>query len=139
MIHCPTLGGSAREQAKHGLVRVNDSVGGTIREVLEPCVQVGKIVVGMFFGLSPACAGQSFDGKHELLSGGDAQGRSAPLTWVKTTESPWDHAMHSVPGGIALHGTLHVVDTYWSPRERAWASDISNMRTPAKHKVFSTS
>ena len=34
----------------HGLVRVDDSV----REVLQPCVQLGKIVVGMFFGLPPA-------------------------------------------------------------------------------------
>ena len=100
MIHCPTLGGTSREQANHGLVRVNDSVGGTIREVLEPCVQVGKIVVGMFFGLSPAFAGQSFDGEHELLSGGDAQGRSAPLTWVKTTESPWDHTTSGGHNGV---------------------------------------
>lgn len=76
-------------------------------------MQVGKIVVGMLFGLPPAFAGQSFDGEHELLSGTDAQGRSAPLTWVKTTESPWNHAMHSVPGGIALDETLHLADADW--------------------------
>ena len=54
----------------------------------------------MFFGLSPAFAGQSFDGEHGLLIGGDAQGRSAPLTWVKTTESPWDHTTSGGYNGI---------------------------------------
>ena len=34
VVHCPALRGAAREQAKHGLVRVDDSVGGAIREVL---------------------------------------------------------------------------------------------------------
>ena len=34
VIHCPALRGAAREQANRGLARVDDSVGGPVREVL---------------------------------------------------------------------------------------------------------
>lgn len=66
-------------------------------------------MVGMFFGLPPACAGQSFDGEHVRACGTDAQGRSALPTWVKTTESPWDHTTDGDQNGVICIKALSVV------------------------------
>ena len=60
----PALGGAASEQADHRVVRGDDPVRGTVSEVLEPCVQVSKVMVWMFFGLLPASSGQLFDREH---------------------------------------------------------------------------
>ena len=65
--------------------------------MLQPCVQVGKVVIWMFLGLSPTLAGESFDDEHARLGGG-TQGRSVRAGWVKSIESPWDQPWDSDRG-----------------------------------------